>query len=815
MSRKKKRKQSNDVKRTSALPLETASSATLPGGKRRARLFPVACSAAVVIASIAYFVLAPHEQPPLSKPTATESETKIAPAQAKFVDAKACIQCHQAEYNTWSGSHHQLAMQAANESTVLGDFNNAKFRYYGVESTFFKRDGKFMVHTDGPDGKRTDYEVKYTFGVWPLQQYLIGFPGGRYQALSIAWDSRPKSEGGQRWFHLYPHEKIDYKDPLHWTGLYQNWNMQCAECHTTNLHKGYDATSKTYNTTFSDINVSCEACHGPGSLHVEWENKAKTPPSPEYGEGLTVSLHSRWQEAWKFPDAKAKYAQRDKSANAAVMNICAACHARRSTIAEDGQAGAPLEDTHRLAMIAPPLYYPDGQQREEDYIWGSFLQSKMFQHGVTCTDCHDPHSEKLRAQGNALCTRCHNAEVFDTEKHHFHQASTKGALCVECHMPAKSYMLIDARRDHSIRVPRPDLSSSLGTPNACTACHADRKAEWAAAAMDKWYGADWRNRPQYGTTLNAADREGAKSLPALIDLAGKADSPAIVRAAAATLAQSQMRPEFQPAAERLLQDSNPEVRIAALGLLEQFDAAVRVRTCAASLSDPILGVRVEAARVLADIPDDQFPVDQRTARENATKEYLDSLELNSDWPIINVNLGNLYQRQGHIDKAIAAYERALSLDSHLIAAYVNLADAYRQQSRDDAGEQVLRQGLSVLPRAADLHYALGLLLVRKGDKKTGLKELATAMKLAPDSARYAYVYAIGLNSAGKQTEALTLLKATDARHPYDLDVLSALVSINREAGDTKAALIYAKKAAEALPDDPEVKRLVTELEKVN
>ena len=706
-------------------------------------------------------------------------------------------------------------MQEANSSTVSGDFSNAKFRYHGIESTFFKRDGKFMIRTDGPEGKLTDYEVKYTFGVWPLQQYLIAFPGGRYQSLSISWDTRPKSEGGQRWFHLYPHEKIDYNDPLHWTGPYQNWNMQCAECHTTNLHKGYDATSNSYKTTFSEINVSCEACHGPGSLHVEWANAGKAASSTQYGNGLTVSLQSRWQEAWKFPDANAKYAKRDKTADPAVLNICAACHARRSTIAEGGQAGAPLEDTHRLAMITPPLYYPDGQQREEDYIWGSFLQSKMFQNGVTCIDCHDPHTEKVRAEGNALCVRCHNAVVFDSEKHHFHRTGTKGALCVECHMPAKNYMLIDARRDHSIRIPRPDLSPALGTPNACASCHADRKTEWAAAAMDKWYGADWRNRPQYGTTLNTAATQGAKSLATLIGLADNAANPAIVRAAAATLAQTQMRPEFLPAVERLLQDSNPEVRIAALGLLEQFDAAVRMRACVASLSDPIRGVRIEAARVLADVPDSQFPTDQRTAHENATKEYLDSLELNSDWPVGNVNLGNLYQRQGHIEKAITAYERALSLDPHLIGAYINLADAYRQQKRDDAGEQVLRRGLSLLPRAADLHYALGLLLVRKGDKTAALRELAEAAKLAPDSARYAYVYAIGLNSAGKRNEALTVLKATDTRHPYDLDVMSALISINREAGNSKEALIYARKAAEALPDDPKVRRLVTELENKN
>ncbi len=170
-------------------------------------------------------------------------------------------------------------MQEANDATVLGDFDNAKFKHYGVESTFFKRDGKFMVRTDGADGKLADFEINYAFGVWPLQQYLIGFPGGRYQTLGIAWDARTKEEGGQRWFHIYPNDKMDHKDQLHWTGLYQNWNLQCAACHSTNLKKGYDAASNTYKTTFSEINVACEACHGPGSRHTEWAKEAKAPYS--------------------------------------------------------------------------------------------------------------------------------------------------------------------------------------------------------------------------------------------------------------------------------------------------------------------------------------------------------------------------------------------------------------------------------------------------------------------------------------------------------------------------------------------------------
>ena len=731
---------------------------------------------------------------------------------ATYVGAKACAECHAREYNAWKGSQHALAMEKANGETVLGDFNDADFKYGDVTSHFFKRDGKFMVRTDGPDGKLADYEVKYTFGWTPLQQYLIAFPGGRLQALGIAWDTRPKAEGGQRWFHLYPDERIDYEDRLHWTSLYQTWNLQCAACHSTNLRKGYDPESRTYKTTFSEIDVACEECHGAASRHVEWAKRRKPPYSGEDDKGLQVVLRSRWNQAWKPAAPDADTARRDRPAAEALMNVCAACHSRRSTIAEHGKPGAPLEDTHRLAMLTPPNYFADGQIREEVYVWGSFHQSEMYQRGVTCMDCHEPHALKLRARGNALCTRCHKASVFDTEKHHFHQAGTKGAQCVECHMPARTYMVVDPRRDHSIRIPRPDLSASIGSPNACTQCHDNRKPDWAAAAMDKWYGRDWREHPQYGSTFHAVERQGVKAVPSLLAIADDLATPSIVRATAATLAQPYLLSNDLPAVRKLLSNFAPNVRIAALGMIERFEPDVRAEAAAPLLSDPIRGVRVEAARVLADVHDDQLTPEQRTARNKATKEYVRSLQEDSDWPTANVSLGNLRMRQGRTKEALAAYERALLLDPRFVPGYVNLADAYRQLGREAESEALLRRGLALLPREADLHYALGLALVRKGDKRSGLEELSTAAALAPQNTRYAYVHAVGLHSAGKRDAALAALRAINARHPYDLEVLGALVSFNREAGNAKAALAYARTLSELFPDDSRLKQLIRDLE---
>jgi tetratricopeptide (TPR) repeat protein len=383
---------------------------------------------------------------------------------------------------------------------------------------------------------------------------------------------------------------------------------------------------------------------------------------------------------------------------------------------------------------------------------------------------------------------------------------------MDCHAPEQNYMVNDGRHDHSFRLPRPDLSLSLGSPNACTQCHQQRKPGWAATTLDKWYGKTWRNRLHYGTVLHAGAMQGAKALPTLLELAQDSAGPAIVRATALTLIAPLMGPEQLVFARQQLKDPDPSVRIAALGLLESVDPINRALSASPLLTDPVRGVRIEAARILADVPDSQIAATRLSARNSALAEYLDYLKLNADWPAENINLGNLYLRQGKIDEAIAVYQRAITLDPLFVGAYANLADAYRQQSRDDEGEKQLRKGLSLIPDAADLHHALGLLLVRKGDKTTALQEFAKASKLALADARYAYVYGIALNSMGKQHEALAVLKAADTRQPHNLQILSALISMQREAGDNKAALVYARKDAVALPNNKEIQKLITELE---
>jgi len=398
---------------------------------------------------------------------------------------------------------------------VRGDFSGVAFEGDGMKARFFRDEGgKFLIETEGPDGKTATFEVAYTFGWNPLQQYLIRFPGGRMQAFSLAWDVP-----GKRWFFLYPGKRIPRSDWLHWTRNGQNWNGMCAECHSTNLRKGYRPAEARYETTFSEITVSCEACHGPASAHVAWarERKVRGEVGPVTGDrGLVVRLREAVPARWVggSPDG---IARRDRPRESQVeVETCARCHARRGVISEDYVHGRPILDTHRVALLEERLYYADGQILDEVYEYGSFLQSRMYQAGVTCTDCHDPHRVGLRGDPDATCAKCHEPSRFSRKSHHFHAEGTKGASCVECHMASRTYMVVDLRRDHSFRIPRPDLTAKIGTPNACNGCHTDRSAAWAATAVERWYGPSRRSaRPHYGEALHAGRRRLAGAGAAL------------------------------------------------------------------------------------------------------------------------------------------------------------------------------------------------------------------------------------------------------------------------------------------------------------
>ena len=708
---------------------------------------------------------------------------------SRFVGSAACAACHVKESAAWQGSQHRVAMQVADEKTVRGNFNGARFSYAGVTSTFTRRDGKFLVRTDGPDGKLHDYEVRYTFGVDPLQQYLIELPAGRLQALSIAWDVDKKG-----WFHLYPKERIGSTDELHWTRPAQNWNYMCADCHSTTLRKNYDVAADRFATKWSEISVGCEACHGPGSAHVAWGNARRDgkPYADDGGKRLAAHLDERRGVSWTRDSAAATASRSKPRTTEHEIDVCAQCHARRGQIADGYTAGKSFLDYYRPALLNAPLYYPDGQQRDEVYDWGSFLQSKMYAVGVTCGDCHEPHSSGLRVAGNAMCTQCHAPAKFDTTVHHHHQPGSSGAQCVDCHMPTATYMVIDPRHDHSLRVPRPDLSVQLGTPNACNACHTKRDAPWAAAQVKSWFGHDATGLQRYGPAFAAANAGAIGAGAKLRAIAGDATQPAIARATALSALNANANIATLDVVAAGLRSASPLVRLGALEALAGAPAELRLRHAMDLLSDPVRTIRIEAASLLADVPLTAASAEQRAAFERAAAEYVESQRYNADRADARVNLGSFEAQRGDIAHAEQDLRAAIALDSLYVPAYINLADLYRAQGRESDTERVLRDGLKTSPNSAPLHHALGLALVRAKRSDQALAELAKAAKLDPASARFAYVYGVALHSAGRVDESIETLVKAGAKHPADTDILEALASFYRDRGNDAEARRYAQ-----------------------
>ncbi len=711
----------------------------------------------------------------------------------RHVTSQACKACHDQQFRDWSDSHHDWAWRLPRPENVLGDFDDASIHHKGVTSRFSNRGGRYYVETDGPDGKPREFEVKFTVGVEPLQQYLLETEPGRLQALDLAWDTTRR-----RWYHLYPDQDLKGGDGLHWTGPYKNWNARCAECHVTGYAKNYDARARTYSSVQSEIGVGCEACHGPGEAHVAW---AEAPDT--YDESRFIGL-----------GAMALSVDFAEAAPEVEIEVCAACHARRQSLTSQGSApGEPFLDNFVPALLRTGLYHADGQILDEVYVYGSFQQSKMRAQGVRCSDCHEPHGLSTRAEGNALCTQCHNPEgnprfptlklgLFDSPSHHFHRADGEGANCVDCHMPARTYMGVDPRRDHSFRVPRPDLSVRLDTPNACTRCHDGKTDSWAAEKVRAWYPEGRSGRPHYSEVL-AAGRAGDPDAPkGLMALARMSGSPAIVRATALDLLR-RYGPAQADAVEDLLADPEPLVRRSAATLQEFAPPRTRAARLVPLLSDPRRSVRIEAARHLVDVPARDIPRAARPTLRTAIVEYQASLFTAVDFPETQMNLAGLAYRTGNPRAAEVALRTALKMDRQLGEAWLRLAELQSITGRSNEAEMTLRTGLANLGESGPLHYSLGLILAERGDYDGAAKRLDRAAGLLPDDPRVHYNLALVLDRLERSDAAESSLRNAMRLAPNDAEILYALAFHYLNRGRLDEAETLAKRFVERHPERPE------------
>lgn len=709
--------------------------------------------------------------------------TELKPDHMAFVGDQSCKKCHSTEFHQWEQSQHYMSMLPPNDSTVKGDFNNVIFTADGITSRFYKKGTQFFINTEGDDGKNHDFEVKYTFGFTPLQQYLVQFPGGRLQVPRLSWDVIKK-----KWFNQYAGQKIPSHDWLHWTGNAQNWNTMCATCHSTNLKKNYDIKTDTYKTSYSIINVSCESCHGGGKEHVDFING-------DYKSGEKV---------------KGSYIKLGKSySQTEQLNTCAPCHARVSELSDSHIKSKEIMDNYIPQIPDTEFYHADGQVNDEDYIYTSFLQSKMFANGLVCSTCHNPHTTKLRRPGNQTCTLCHIPTKYDRPSHTFHPKGSPSSECKNCHMPGKLYMGNDLRHDHSFRVPRPDLSVKYGTPNACSNCHKDKSEKALADAIIKWYGP--KRKYHFADDLIPGSRLDANSEKHLKNLIDNKFVPKIIKATA-TFYLGSIPTQFSlNVILARLASKEAQIRFQALRSLASFPVESWRDAVGPLLSDKVRAVRIAAADLYITVPAEQISSQYAKAFSSAKMELEKSLRYQTDFSTGNVMLADYYMKLQDYANAEKFYLRGLKKDSNMNYALLNLSAAYNSQGKNTQALIALELAVKNDDKNERIFYNMALLYNEMNNRAEAEKAFAKAVELKSMNPKVYYNYGLLLNQNKKTKQAETILLQGIKLNPSEPELYYALAFVYIQSNNKAKARQAASKLKQLDPNNPNYQQIFAKL----
>ncbi|MFZ4763368.1 MAG: tetratricopeptide repeat protein [Roseimicrobium sp.] len=724
-------------------------------------------------------VTLPASRAPLPITPIVEPEVQ---AHAQYAGSQSCRACHAELFDQWAKSNHGLAERPWRDDLDKAAFQPTQSFTHGTQTSEARiTDGKPQLLTLGFDNKREPYPIERAIGHDPLRQYLVQAFRGRLQTLEVAFDPHQ-----HEWFNIYGNEDRRPGEWGHWTGRGMTWNTMCASCHNTRVRKNYDERTDTFHTTMAEMTVSCESCHGPMKKHAEWRAQYpdKTLADP------TITKHT--------PDQK--------------LDTCAMCHARRTELTGDFKPGDNFYDHHALAIVdETDLYYPDGQVRDEDYEFASFLSSKMHAAGVRCLDCHNPHTAKTIATGNALCMRCHvgstpqfpKAPVINILAHTFHQAESTGSQCINCHMPQTTYMQRHPRHDHGFTIPDPLLTKELGIPNACNKCHTDKDVDWSIAAVEKWYGPRMERPTRQRTRTIAAARRGATSArEGLLGLLRSETETGYWKAAAVRLLEPWIAdPQVQQAVTAQSNHADALVRSNVARSLEGALAAQRA-SLDALLHDPTRSVRVAAAWSL------------RAQLELSTqqgRELLHSLDLNADQPSGQMQKGAFEFSRNNPTAGLAHFEKAVLWDANSAGIRHELAVAYSMAGRTQDALRQLQVAVQLEPRQAEFHFKLALAWNELGNASETLKELEQTVQLDPRHARAWFNLGLARHGKGDSAGAIAALQRGEEASPTDASIPYARATIHAQLGQREQAAAAARLALQIQPQYQEALLLMQSL----
>lgn len=668
-----------------------------------------------------------------------------------------CVQCHAEQVILWQNSHHAKSLQHANQETVLGNFN--QFLYQNNNSwTLFGRDEQgYFIKTGQNEAEGQRYAVAFVLGFYPLQQILIDIGKGRLQAYTLAWDARPLKEGGQRWYPLYD-DSHQQNSPFYWKGQFNNWNTRCAQCHSSALNRNYNLDTDSYHTQWTQPNVSCQACHG--HVHqtetqshltqIKSKNRQNTAQTK-----LKYTLPEKSHFIFSPEQSTAKSVSQVKPQNSSNSIIetqqtrqCILCHSRRHTLTEGhGTGNIHQEIIPRLAI--PPLYYEDGQINDEVFVYGSYSQSKMSAAGVVCSHCHDPHSGQTLLKNNKLCHQCHQPSSFDTPKHTLHSNNVSNSpLCVDCHMPQTIYMGIDARRDHSFRIPNPWVSEHFNSPNACLNCHKNKDNAWAKTILAHKKKRIIEQNNDIGTIKYLTQIQPALAKTKLTQTLLDSTAPVMRRATLTALLDTSNTQDINTL-NTLANEAPALIKLGVINKLQSASFSVKLQIGFSLLYDEHKSVRLSAIKLLAPAFKTQLPEKAEQKLISVLKEAINTYSKQQDLLSGQLTLADLAYGIGDLKQASIHYQNAIRLQPQFLPAKLNLASIYRETEQYLQAKILLKDILSIDNMHTLAHYNLGLIFVLEKNWPLALSALAQATQNEPDNIQFIFVYLLALEASGQ------------------------------------------------------------------